>query len=227
MIASARPFYRLKPIISKLGLVTSDQYTIAFNGGIIMNNTEDEVVFSGGFTDKQVKEIVRIGKEYGTNMFLYSTNAIYANYNDEKYRKKNPDANYYVEDLDTLDYNAISIFKIAYVNTPEETIKLRQRLPKDLFDAYEISGSVPQFVEIVNKGITKAGALKYIEERLGITRENILAFGDQDNDIPMLQYAGGSVVMGNAPEEMKATATFVTKTNDEDGVAVAINHFWN
>ena len=75
---------------------------------------------------------------------------------DEKYRLKNPDVNFNVVSLQDLDYSRIAIYKIAYVNTPEETEKLKARLPQYIFEKYEISSSVPQFVEIVNKGVTKA-----------------------------------------------------------------------
>lgn len=226
MIASARPFYRLKPILCELGINVDDQFTIAFNGALVVNNTESEILFSKGFEYEQIKEIIEIGESFLTKMFLYSKNVIYSNKDDEKYRKKNPDVNFDVVSLERLDYTNIPIYKIAYVNTPEDTIKLRNKLPSFMFEKYEVSSSVPQFVEIVNRGVTKAGALALVQKKMGIESSEILAFGDQDNDIPMLKYAGGSVVMGNASDEIKAYATYVTKSNDEDGVAVAIEHFW-
>lgn len=226
MIASARPFYRLKPILSELGINVDNQFTIAFNGALVVNNTESEVLFSRGFDYEQVKEIIEIGNLLSTRMFLYSKDAIYSNVDDEKYRKKNPDVNFNVVSLVGLDYSNIPIYKIAYVNSPEETVKLRNKLPAFMFKKYEVSSSVPQFIEFVNRGITKAGALALIQGRMGIESSEVLAFGDQDNDIPMLKYAGGSVVMGNASDNIKAYATYITKSNDEDGVAVAIEHFW-
>ena len=129
-------------------------------------------------------------------------------------------------DLRTFDPSDITFFKIAYVNTPEETKKLRASLPEHLFNNYEVSSSVPQFVEIVKKGITKARALELIESKIGIAPNEIIAFGDQDNDIPMLKHAGCAVAMGNASDEVKALSSFVTGTNDEDGVAQAIDYFF-
>lgn len=226
MIASARPFYRLKPILKQLGTDTADQYTISFNGGLITNNTESETVFSGGFSTQQVREIVSIGNAFGTSIFLYARDAIYSNINDEKYKKKNPDVSFNVIDFSDFDFDTTQIFKIAYVNTPDETLKLRAKLPSEMYDSYEISSSVPQFVEIVSKGITKAGALKIIGQRLNVTAEDIIAFGDQDNDIPMIDYAGCGVAMGNAPNIVKERASYVTATNDEDGVALAVEYYY-
>lgn len=226
MIASARPFYRLKPIIEKLGLNTGDQYSIAFNGGLVTNNTETDTLLLEGFSTLEVKDIISIGIDYNTNMFLYAKNAIYAGCDDPIYRKKNPDVNFNVVDLTKFDPSNITFFKIAYVNIPEETKKLRAALPKHLFNNYEVSSSVPQFIEIVKKGITKARALELIESRIGIAPNEIIAFGDQDNDIPMLKHAGCAVAMGNSSDEVKALSSYVTGTNDEDGVAQAIDHFF-
>lgn len=225
MIASARPFYRLKPILKQLGIDMCDQYTISFNGGLITNNTESETVFSSGFSIQQIKEVISTGAVLGTNMFLYARDAVFSNINDEKYKKNNPDVSFNVVDL--YNFNLEQIYKIAYVNTPEETLKLRTKLPVEILDNYEITSSVPQFIEIVPKGITKSGALKIIGQRLGIESKDIIAFGDQENDIPMIAYAGCGVAMGNSPNIVKDKASFITTTNDEDGVAVAIEHFFD
>lgn len=226
MIASARPFYRLKPFLNRLGNDTHDQYTISFNGGLITNNIETETVFSGDFSAQQLKEVISIGDMLKTNMFIYTRDAIFSNFNDEKYKKKNPDVSFNVTNLDNFDFNSSQIYKMAYVNSPENTLKLRSKLPAVLFESYEISSSVPQFVEIVPKNITKAGALRIVGEKLGITAEDVIAFGDQDNDIPMIDYAGCGVAMGNSSEAVKRKADFITTTNDEDGVAVAVEKYF-
>ncbi len=226
MIASARPFYRLKPLLKSLGTDTCDQYTISFNGGLITNNTGTETVFSGRFSVQQIREVVSIGESFGTNMFLYARDAIFSNVNDEKYRKKNPDVSFNVVNFSEFDFDNIEIYKVAYVNAPEETLKLRAKLPSEMLMNYEISSSVPQFVEIVPKGITKAGALKFVEQRLGVNSQDIIAFGDQDNDIAMIDYVGCGIAMGNSTETLKRRATFITTSNDEDGVAVALEHYF-
>lgn len=226
MLASARPFYRLKPILRLLCMDKSDQYSISFNGGLITNNIESETVFSGCFSTQEVKDIISIGDALHTNMFLYVRNGIFSNVNDEKYKQKNPDVTFEVINFSSADLELAPIYKIAYVNTPEETLRLRAKLQPQMFRDYEISSSVPQFVEIVPKGITKAKALGIVCKRLDITPEEIIAFGDQDNDIPLLDYAGCSIAMGNSPNAVKERATFITSTNDEDGVAVALEKYF-
>lgn len=78
-------------------------------------------------------------------------------------------------------------------------------------------------LEIGPKGINKGTALKELAEIGGIERDDIIAMGDNLNDVPMLMYAGCGVAMENAEEEVKSKAQFITKSNDEDGVAYAID----
>lgn len=222
VLASARPFYRLTPFVTRLGLLSDDQYTIAFNGGLVMNNTGKEVIFSEGFSYEQVKELIGFGHEHKTAMFLYLKDCILSNVNDEKYKKKNPDVQFNVVNFADTDFTSVQIFKIAYVNIPERTKELRTELPLEFNSRYEISSSVPQFIEFVNKGITKSGALKLIGEKCEISCDEMLAFGDEDNDIPMFQLVGYSVAMGNATDEVKKCADYITGSNDGEGVAQAI-----
>jgi len=227
MVASARPFYRLRPMLKKLEIEDSDQYTISFNGGLVINNTAEEIVFSGSFSDKDVKEIVEIGKQVGTNMFLYESDRILSNVEDKVYQRKNPDVKFHViENMEGFNFNNEKIYKIAYVNSPEKTKRLKSELPIEMFNNYEITSSVPQFVEIVPKGVTKAHALNIIGNKLHISAEEMMAFGDEDNDLPMIEYVGCGIAMGNATEQIKRKADYITATNDANGVAQAIDHFF-
>ena len=79
--------------------------------------------------------------------------------------------------------------------------------------------------EIMVVGADKANAAKILAARLGIPREQVLAIGDQRNDIELIAWAGIGVAMGNAVPELKALADWVTVTNDEDGLAHALAHF--
>ena len=100
-----------------------------------------------------------------------------------------------------------------------------QYLPANIYQQYSILRSAPYFIEILNTNVNKGNAVQKIAEHLKITPEKIMCIGDQDNDLAMLQYAGLGVAMGNAPEEIKKVAKFITLSNKEHGVAVAINKF--
>jgi len=89
----------------------------------------------------------------------------------------------------------------------------------------ELTWSVPINIEISVKGVTKENGVREICKRLGITMEDVIAFGDSDNDLCLLRAAGMGVAMGNAEEHVKAAADAITRTNNEDGVAHAVREF--
>lgn len=82
--------------------------------------------------------------------------------------------------------------------------------------------SEPYFLELVPLGIDKARSLAVLLERLGLTREEMVAMGDGYNDLSMIRFAGMGVAMANAQEPVRKAADYITLSNDEDGVAVAV-----
>lgn len=93
-------------------------------------------------------------------------------------------------------------------------------------DVY-ITSSMKQLVEISYKDAGKKSGVQYIAEYLGIQRENIAAFGDADNDLDMIQYAGCGIAMENASERLLASADYVTRHHDLDGLAYAFEKILN
>lgn len=87
---------------------------------------------------------------------------------------------------------------------------------------FELSNSTPTNIEVNPAGINKAKGLKLVCERLGIDMKNVMAVGDSLNDLAMIEEAGLGIAMGNAQEIVKLAAAWVTTSNNEDGVAVAI-----
>ncbi|WP_318374095.1 HAD-IIB family hydrolase, partial [Enterobacter sp.] len=85
--------------------------------------------------------------------------------------------------------------------------------------------SAPYFLEILDKRVNKGTGVKSLADTLGITPDEIMTLGDQENDIAMIEYAGLGVAMDNAIDSVKEVADFVTKSNLEDGVAYAIEKF--
>jgi Cof subfamily protein (haloacid dehalogenase superfamily) len=82
--------------------------------------------------------------------------------------------------------------------------------------------SKPVYCEVNSQGITKASALKTVAHHFSLTLADVIAFGDGENDLTMIREAGVGVAMGNAVPSVKAIAKLVTKSNDEDGIAVAL-----
>lgn len=80
-------------------------------------------------------------------------------------------------------------------------------------------------VEIVNKEANKSNALQSLALKFNLKREEIIAIGDNFNDMDMIEYAGLGVAMGNSPDYLKDVADFVTHSNDEDGVRRVLEKF--
>lgn len=94
-----------------------------------------------------------------------------------------------------------------------------------VLDGMTITSSMPNNIEVGGASASKADGLAHLAELLGVRREQVMACGDSENDMAMLHYAGLSVAMGNAVPGVCAASDVVTKTNDEDGVAWAIERY--
>lgn len=113
---------------------------------------------------------------------------------------------------------------IKTITIEKNNLELFKSIEKD-FENHEnlqVVYSSPYNLEIYNKGVSKAQGIKAISEKLGIKREEVIAVGDAQNDIPMLEYAGVGVAMGNASEEVKDMADIITDTNNNYGVSKII-----
>ncbi|BAZ28097.1 Cof-like hydrolase [Cylindrospermum sp. NIES-4074] len=98
----------------------------------------------------------------------------------------------------------------------------RQYTPAELY----LTTSVATFMEATNALVNKGTAVRYLaEEMLGLQSKNVMTIGDNFNDVEMLEYAGISVAMGNAPAEVQAIANWVAPNVEKDGAAVAIEKF--
>lgn len=108
----------------------------------------------------------------------------------------------------------------------EETLRERRRVLEERFAGkLYVTQSSFDLIEFLHPDVSKGHALRVIAHDLGIRPEEVMAFGDNHNDVGMLQFAGLGVAMGNAHDEVKAVADYVTLSNAEEGVAAAIERF--
>ena len=114
--------------------------------------------------------------------------------------------------------------KIIFRHEPEVLQKLRPIFAKQFSGRASLVNSQTWLLEIVPLGTSKGGGLRIVLDEMNIAPEDIIAFGDGENDLEMLQMAGVGVAMGNAMPILKDTADFITRTNDEDGIAYALKH---
>lgn len=115
--------------------------------------------------------------------------------------------------------------KILIAADPEEIREIYREIESYNWPEIDYACSADTFIELLPKGINKGEAVGEICNRLGIRKEEVVAFGDHELDIPLLEAAGIGIAMENAIPELKDKADYVTKTNNEGGVAYAIEHY--
>ena len=208
--ASARQFCRIKPYLEEIGLLDNNNYTICFNGSLIVNNEED-VLFS-----QHIDEDVIVGID---NFILNSgIEWTYYLYDSRITRSKITN----IEEFASSN----NVYKIVGLASPDVISGLRSSLPSYLQEKMEVTSSELDRIEFVKKGMTKVDAIDMLIKKLEIDRELIVAIGDgdNDNDNDMLKYAGIGIAMQNAPDNVKINADLITKySNNEDGVYHMIN----
>ncbi|KYK76291.1 Cof-type HAD-IIB family hydrolase [Aggregatibacter actinomycetemcomitans] len=118
--------------------------------------------------------------------------------------------------------NLTEVHKLLIMGDTDE-IQAVEPVLKQALPHLSIHRSKNEYLEIMNSAATKAKAIQFMEQHLGTTAEQVIAFGDNFNDLDMLQYAGLSVAMGNAPDAVKQAAKEVTANNNEDGIALVLN----
>lgn len=125
--------------------------------------------------------------------------------------------------LNLIKDQNLGAHKIMLMGEAEKIQMAFDRLSKVLPDAVHLYRSKDTYIEISPKAISKASALtKLLDQQYGISPSQVMAFGDNYNDIDMLQTVGYGIAVGNAREQLKAVAKEVTLHHKEDGVAVSI-----
>lgn len=117
--------------------------------------------------------------------------------------------------------------KLLVAADPKLIQEIHEDMKKRNWPDIDVACSADTFLEIFPKGTTKRTALAAVCSKLNIDLKNTIAIGDQELDIPMIEAAGAGVAMGNAIEALKEKADFVTKSNNEAGVAYALDHYLN
>ena len=102
-------------------------------------------------------------------------------------------------------------------------IRALQKEVSERFPQLTALRSNAAYLEILPPESTKGSAVQVLLDHYGLSAEQAVAFGDNDVDMDMLQYCGLGVAMGNAPKQVKEAADFVTASNDEEGVFIALN----
>lgn len=227
VLASGRPMLGVAPVAESMGLREVNSFVMAFNGGQIVNYHSGETINYANFNPGYIPEAVEFARHYGMPILTYSDSEIFSEGPADQWTHREEINNSiqltFVEDL--IRFVDFPIVKMMICGDPE-ALKLPEKEMAEHFDGrLDIYRAEPWFLELMPKGINKFAGVKMIADSLGLAPDEVMACGDADNDIPMLEYAGLGVAVANANERVKATADFISKSNDEDGVAFAVEKF--
>ncbi|MCU0391073.1 MAG: Cof-type HAD-IIB family hydrolase [Thermoflexibacter sp.] len=117
--------------------------------------------------------------------------------------------------------------KVLLMGEAEKLDDLEKKFNEIFDSALNISKSKPVYLEITHQSASKARAIQFIAKRFGVSQSEVIAIGDNYNDMEMIQWAGKGVAMGNAPKKVQEIADFVTYTNNEEGLKVALQKILN
>lgn len=225
VLCSGRPIGGMRKYIEELHLDEDGDYAIAYNGAFVQSTLTKEVVAEASLRHEDLVKLYELSIELNSPIHFFDTEALYTPNSDiseytvlESYLNKIPLRYRPLSDVPTK----MSIPKVMFIDHPENLNQTIQALPEELNDQYTIVKSSPYFLEFVHPSVNKGNAVKKLADLLGIKQEEVMCIGDNGNDLSMIQYAGFGVAMGNAITEVKAAADFQTKTNNESGVAHAI-----
>ena len=228
VLASGRPVSGLAPFLAELGLEGAQDYCIACNGALVQNiGTGQRVVeFPLSFDDflfcEQIARALGVHFQALDGRRMYTPNQDISIYTvADSHLSQVPLSYRRVEDMD----RSMQFIKLMMVDAPQVLDAAIARLPPALTDRFAVLKSAPFFLEVFDHRAGKGPSLQKLAEHLGVDRADVMALGDQENDLTMLQFAGTSVAMGNAIAAVKETARFQTASNAEDGVALAIERF--
>ena len=197
---------------------------ISYQGGLVKFN--GETLYKRCLTEEQAQKVIDWAKSENIHLNLYNDDILYS-------ETICPEIERYCNNLHTkytiknfCDINKDNVNKLLAIdyNNPEKINRLEKELPKVFPDLYIIK-STPYFLEFSNKEGSKYCAVKFLQKYWGIKEAETLTIGDQNNDIALLKAGGIKVAMGNATEELKAVADYVTDSVFNDGFVKAMEKF--
>lgn len=223
-IASGRPFPVVKNIIQDLGISDFDECCITLNGASIQKTNSGEVLYASSITGFDIREIYSLLTN--TNCFMHafslSRGLLVNKYNDYSAIEhfggliKSNEFDFFLTPYDEF------FFKAVVVGEKDQIDLIEKNIPKDFMNKYSIIRTLDNLLEFLKLGTHKGLGIDVLAKYYNISRDEIIAFGDEQNDFEMLSSVGMPIAMGNASDRIKSLCKYTTDTNNNDGVAKAL-----
>ncbi|MFL0247309.1 Cof-type HAD-IIB family hydrolase [Candidatus Clostridium stratigraminis] len=227
VITSGRGLKGLEKYLKEVNLTGENQYLIGNNGGTIYRTSDFKCIAYKGLRGKDFKKIHSMSRKYGFNMIGYTHEGVITAEENElsRFEAKFLETAVKTINIETGINDEDEVAKIILSQKRKLFFTKKHELPEKFLSDYNVVKTSPRIFEVMDKDCNKGYGVKALADKLGIKKEEVICIGDQANDIEMITYAGLGVAMGNAIEEVKAAAQYITSDNDNDGVAKAIEKF--
>ncbi len=223
ILASGRMSARIRPFGEELGIPFA---LVSYNGAQVLecDNGIWRTTFSRCISHESFQQVVGLCRDENLFLNIYAGNALYAyqskgdfTFCDLYHHQTRSDYADRLTDVDRLP--AGEVIKLLIIDTPENRDRLYNRLC-GLFSSHcRMVKSNPEYLEFLATGVSKSLALQVWLDTHGFTKESLIAFGDAENDLEMLQFARVGIATANATPGLKAHFPNVSRwTNDEDCV---------
>lgn len=225
VLASGRPTYGLMPLAKTLELGNYGGFVLSYNGCQIIKAQNGEILFERRINPEMLPYLEKKARKNGFAIFTYHNDTLITDSPDNEYIKNEALLNN-LKIIKEDEFSTAIDFapcKCMLVSDKEKAlIGLEQHWEKRLAGTLDAFRSEPYFLEVVPCGVNKANTLGALLEHLEVTREEAIAVGDGVCDVTMLQLAGMGIAMGHSQDSVKVCADYVTASNEEDGVALAV-----
>ncbi|WP_301107802.1 Cof-type HAD-IIB family hydrolase [Sporosarcina sp.] len=223
MIATGRPYRASEIYYRQLGLTTP---IVNFNGAFVHHPTDTSwKTMHETIALPIVNEVVEAMQDFSVeNIVAEVMDDVYAQYHDERFLDILSFGNPNITEGDirqSLKTDPTSLLIQANHLTVDPIRQHLEDIHAEVID-HRRWGAPFNIVEIVRHGLNKAVGIDAVSKWMNIPKERIIAFGDEDNDLEMIDYAGVGVAMGNAIDRLKSIANEVTDTNNQDGISLIL-----
>ena len=223
-LASARPSPGLFKERDILRLQDHKGILMSYNGGRIVDAETGKVLFETSMDLAETKQVLRKLESLPVTPILDDGAQFYVtDKNGYKVDYECKNNNMVCKEVGNLaDFLEFAPIKILMSVQPEELIDVQRQIADFLPESLTVVQTAAFYLEVIPRVINKGQGIRDICKVLGIEPAEVISFGDAANDIPMLEAAGMGVAMGNAQEAVKAAADMVTLSNNDDGIAAAL-----
>lgn len=220
VLASARPPQSIEQIATTLGLTGA---LIAYNGALCYEPASGHVIFEAALTPAVGQSVIAIGRTIGLHVSLYVDRRWMVERLDEAAQQEAAASGLQPRVVrDLLPVARHGAHKVLLIGPQSLLDRAAREISACCPDAYAVR-SKPRYLEVTSLAVSKGTGLQAVAVQYGVPRAQILAIGDGRNDIPLFAAAGYAVAMGNAAAQVRARADLVAPTNDDDGVAWALD----